>query len=143
MDWTYLFVRFDGRISRQPYWIGTIALIVVEVACFLIGDYFEQNRLIDVIDLAFLYPEFAIILKRANDRDMRHWIPFSYLILSVLLDAVSIFELGGPTDNPSMLYWVILIPLLIVALYLIVDLGFRKGTNGPNRYGPDPLAEHT
>jgi uncharacterized membrane protein YhaH (DUF805 family) len=143
MDWTYLFVRFDGRISRQPYWIGTIALIVVEVACFLIGDYFEQNRLIDVIDLAFLYPEFAIILKRANDRDMRHWIPFSYLILSVLLDAVSILELGGPTDNPSMLYWVILIPLLIAALYLIVDLGFRKGTNGSNRYGPDPLAGHT
>ncbi len=143
MDWTHLFLSFDGRISRQPYWIGTIALIVAEVACFLVGDYFEQHRLIDVIDLAFLYPEFAVILKRAHDRDMRYWIPFSYLIMSVLLSGVSIFELDGPTDNPSKLYWAVLIPLLIVVLYLIVELGFRKGTRGPNRFGPDPIAGHT
>jgi uncharacterized membrane protein YhaH (DUF805 family) len=26
------------------------------------------------------------------------------------------------------------------ALVLLVDLGFRRGTVGPNQYGPDPLA---
>ena len=27
-----------------------------------------------------------------------------------------------------------------VALLALVPLGFLKGTQGPNRYGPDPLA---
>jgi len=143
MDWNHLFFGFDGRISRKPYWIGTIALIAGEVACFLIADYFEQHRLSDIIGIAFLYPEFAVILKRAHDRETPYWIPFSYLILSVLLGAVSILGLDGPTDNPSVLSWLVLIPLLVVSLYLIVDLGFRVGTRGPNRFGPDPLAGHT
>jgi uncharacterized membrane protein YhaH (DUF805 family) len=28
----------------------------------------------------------------------------------------------------------------VLALALIIELGFRKGTTGPNQYGPDPLA---
>ena len=37
--------------------------------------------------------------------------------------------------------WVVVfaIPFLVLALALIIDLGFRRGTVGPNRYGPDPL----
>jgi uncharacterized membrane protein YhaH (DUF805 family) len=33
----------------------------------------------------------------------------------------------------------ILIPYLVFGLALTIDLGFRRGTVGPNRYGPDPL----
>ena len=29
MDWKNLFTSFDRRISRQPFWIGTIILMVV------------------------------------------------------------------------------------------------------------------
>lgn len=29
--------------------------------------------------------------------------------------------------------------LLVYAIYLLVVLGFLKGTAGPNNYGPDPL----
>jgi uncharacterized membrane protein YhaH (DUF805 family) len=28
----------------------------------------------------------------------------------------------------------------LLALVLIVELGCRRGTDGPNRFGPDPLA---
>ena len=27
-----------------------------------------------------------------------------------------------------------------VSIYMIVELGFLRGTPGPNQYGPDPLA---
>jgi uncharacterized membrane protein YhaH (DUF805 family) len=26
-----------------------------------------------------------------------------------------------------------------LSLWLLIDVGFLKGTQGPNRYGPDPL----
>ena len=33
-----------------------------------------------------------------------------------------------------------ILPYLLLGLALLVELGFRKGTTGPNQYGPDPLA---
>lgn len=143
MNWTYLFFSFDGRINRKPYWIGTIALICGEIVCYLIADYFEQSRTFDIIGLAFLYPEFAVIIKRAHDRETPYWIPISYLVLSVLLSALSVFGIDGTIDNPSVVYWIVLVPLLLVSLYLMIDLGFRTGTPGPNRYGADPLERRT
>ncbi len=37
----------------------------------------------------------------------------------------------------------LLITLVIgaVALWFLIELGFRRGVEGPNRYGPDPLGE--
>jgi uncharacterized membrane protein YhaH (DUF805 family) len=29
----------------------------------------------------------------------------------------------------------------IVSLALLIELGFRRGTRGSNRFGPDPLAK--
>jgi len=46
-------------------------------------------------------------------------------------------------SNPTPLVYALLVPLGILGLALIVDLGFRRGTVGPNRYGPDPLDAST
>ena len=140
MDWSHLFFGFDGRINRKPYWIASVVLAVVEITGFAVAQNLEQERLIGIIGLAILYPDFAVIMKRAHDRETPYWIPFSYLILSVLQNALSVFALDGPADNPTALYWIVFIPLLIVALYLFIELGFRRGVSGPNRFGPDPLA---
>jgi uncharacterized membrane protein YhaH (DUF805 family) len=29
----------------------------------------------------------------------------------------------------------------VVSLWLFIEIGFLKGTQGPNRYGPDPLGQ--
>jgi uncharacterized membrane protein YhaH (DUF805 family) len=36
----------------------------------------------------------------------------------------------------------IVVPYGVFALALLVELGFRRGTVGPNQYGPDPLVLH-
>jgi uncharacterized membrane protein YhaH (DUF805 family) len=46
---------------------------------------------------------------------------------------------SADTANPTPLMLAILIPYLVFGLALTIDLGFRRGTVGPNRYGPDPL----
>jgi uncharacterized membrane protein YhaH (DUF805 family) len=33
-----------------------------------------------------------------------------------------------------------MLPFALLAVVLIVELGFRRGTIGPNQFGPDPLA---
>ena len=49
-------------------------------------------------------------------------------------------------DNPDRLGfagWIAIIFVGIVSLAFFVELGFRRGTIGPNRYGPDPLELRT
>ena len=143
MDWTYLFFSFDGRISRKPYWIATCVLIAAAFIAIWIELYAADRRLGAILNLALLYPDLAVMVKRAHDRETPIWIVLASAIMAVLLDALEIFGLGGTVDTPSTLYWLISLPMLPVIGYLFVVLGFFQGTRGPNRYGPDPLAART
>jgi uncharacterized membrane protein YhaH (DUF805 family) len=40
-----------------------------------------------------------------------------------------------------MLSLLIALPFTVLGLALLFELGFRKGTPGPNQYGPDPLTK--
>ena len=44
-------------------------------------------------------------------------------------------------DRPGAHYWLLLIPFYNI--YLTLLLHFKKGTHGPNHYGPDPLTART
>ena len=115
MDWNHLYTNFDGRISRQPFWIGTLVLWAASIALsilagIIVGSASTAMMLIQlVIGLAFLVPSLAIAVKRFHDRDKSGW-------------------------------WVLIIFIpLIGFIWYLVELGFLPGTPGPNRFGPDPL----
>lgn len=101
-----------------------------------------------VLFVILMYPSAAICIKRRHDRNSSGidiWIYFGLALLSQLLTALgvgmTVTDMGNgiviPTPGPiSMVLGVI---LGIFAIYLLVVLGFLKGTAGPNQYGPDPL----
>lgn len=144
MDWRYLrylLDGFDGRIGRQTFWI---ALGIVAVANALVcygADQLGGDKFSAVVDLAFTYPEFAIAVKRGNDRDFPLWIIGTFFGGSVLLDLFSVLGWAGTGDAPSTLVIAFSVPFTVLGLALLIELGFRKGTVGPNRHGPDPLAK--
>ena len=143
MDWVDLFTGFHGRISRQPFWIGVLVLAVVEIVCQAVAHRIEGERLGSIVDLAFSYPEFALTLKRAHDRNLPTWWIAALFLGSVLLDFLTVIGVNtelGHINNLNLLGVVLTVPLGILGLVLLVDLGFRPGTKGPNRFGPDPLA---
>jgi uncharacterized membrane protein YhaH (DUF805 family) len=53
---------------------------------------------------------------------------------------LTVLEMTGTEDQPSMLSLAIAVPFTVLGVALLVELGFRRGTIGPNQYGPDPLA---
>jgi uncharacterized membrane protein YhaH (DUF805 family) len=140
MDWRYLLDAFHGRIGRQTFWIALIAVLLLNVLACYVAQQFGGDKLNAVIDLIFTYPEFAIAVKRGNDRDMPLWPIAVFFAGSVLLDFVAVLNLAGTADEPSTLTYALTVPFTILGLGLLVELGFRKGTSGPNRFGPDPLA---
>ena len=138
MDWHYLLTSFDGRISRQPFWIAFGAVLAVELLALAVAYRIEGERLAAIVDLAVAYPEFAIAAKRGHDRDVPTWVPGLFFALAVLIDLLVVVGLRV-TDERSALFYVFVLPVSIFGVALLVDFGFRKGTPGPNRYGPDPL----
>jgi uncharacterized membrane protein YhaH (DUF805 family) len=139
MDWRYLLNSFDGRISRQTFWIAIGAVTIAEIFGHFIAEQLQGDRLSAIVDLAFTYPEFAIAAKRGQDRNMPLWLTGAFFAAGVLLDLLTVLGLSGTDDEPSLISLVIAVPFTIFGLALLVELGFRKGTTGPNRYGPDPL----
>jgi|SRR5690348_3639523 uncharacterized membrane protein YhaH (DUF805 family) len=139
MDWAYLFTSFEGRISRQTFWTGVAILVVAELAAYLIAEALQGDRLSAIIDLAFIYPEFAVAVKRTHDRDLPVWILFVFFGAEAVLDFLTVLELAGTIDQPSLLSLAIAVPFTVLLVALLIELGFRRGTVGPNQYGPDPV----
>lgn len=101
-----------------------------------------------VLFIIFAYPSAAICIKRRHDRNNNGYDVWIYLALALITQLVSALGIGMSTmdiGNGTM----IPVPGPIViglgfivgifGLYLLVVLGFLKGTAGPNNYGPDPL----
>ena len=119
-----------------------IVLTAIELVFHFVAEQIQGDRLSAIVDLAFTYPEFAVAVKRVHDRDLPVWLLGVFYAANALLDLFTVigWDSGG-ADNPSILSMVVTIPFLVLLLALIIELGFRKGTPGRNRYGPDPLAK--
>jgi uncharacterized membrane protein YhaH (DUF805 family) len=148
MNLLNLLLGFDGRISRQPFWIGLALLAAAElVARWAFGVPFFPTqmkafpvRLTEAaIELVTLYPTAAVVIKRLHDRNQ----PGSYAawLIGITL-IILVTDLLGITDDPenvTWLDWVLAFFAVGIGLAFLADLGFRRGTHGENRYGPDPL----
>jgi uncharacterized membrane protein YhaH (DUF805 family) len=140
MDWVGLFTNINGRIGRKPFWIGMLILAVVELGLQLLADQFDSERIGAALDMIVAYPEFAVAVKRAHDRNIATWIIAAFFALTVMSDLMVFAGYGlNPTTEP-VLFYVFVVPMGLFALVLLIDLGCRRGTQGDNPYGPDPLA---
>ena len=143
MDWAYLLNSFEGRISRKTFWIGMAVLVSAEILGHLVAQTLQGDRLSAIVDLAFTYPEFAIALKRAHDRNLPLWILVAFFGGGAMLDLLTVLDLTGTREQPSLFSLLIAVPFTVLGLALLVELGFRRGTIGPNQYGPDPLGQQS
>jgi uncharacterized membrane protein YhaH (DUF805 family) len=100
---------FKGRINRAKYWI--IHLVIAAVGVIFV-IYFSNNPV--VVDNAIVS---ALV--------------FSYVIFAAWVGLAVNVKRWHDLDKSGWL------ELIHVAAFF--ELGFREGTPGPNRFGPDPL----
>jgi uncharacterized membrane protein YhaH (DUF805 family) len=114
MDYQKFYLSAEGRVNRKQLWLWLIlpAVVVSLILGMLDGAMGTLDPesglglLSGIWTLIILIPAILIYIKRFHDRDKSGW-------------------------------WVLigLIPI-IGALWLLIELGFLKGTPGPNRFGP-------
>lgn len=141
-----LFLGLDGRIRRRQFWIGMLVVWFVSLGLEwlcgvpITGDpaSFRLRAIAVVIGLLTIYPTAAIAAKRLHDRNQS---AAYILILVAALAGIQVGDFVGYFDEAAPMTWVKLavsIAIAAVCLGYLIDLGFRRGTAGPNRYGPDP-----
>ena len=120
-----LFLSMDGRIGRGKFWLGllglTVAYIVLTSILFISGLMSMDTETgmpmgagywigSLILALVTIWPTLCIYGKRFHDRDKSAW----WMLIG-------------------------LVPL-IGAIWLLVECGLLQGSDGPNQYGPDPVA---
>ncbi|HET7806016.1 MAG TPA: DUF805 domain-containing protein [Pseudolabrys sp.] len=130
-----LLFGFQGRINRAKYWLATAIYTVIVAALIGAGFLFHFGGLflaVFVIACVVLFISgIAIGIKRLHDRDKSGW----WLLVFYLVPGV--FDGMDRVLGPNLLFNLVSIA---ISVWMIVELGFLRGTSGPNQYGPDPLA---
>ena len=133
MDWKHLLLSFEGRAIRAKYWlVAALSFAIMLFAALVMAVAPGLGLLlVAVFSIALIWPAVAVGVKRLHDRDKSGW----WLLLFYFLPGVF-----GMLDD--MLGGTIVLGAvsLAISVWALVELGFLRGTVGPNRYGPDPLA---
>jgi hypothetical protein len=96
MNFAYLFTSLDGRINRKPYWLAALLLFAVSIAVQL-GVYFASNmQVMMIVGLIFMWPSFALAVKRAHDRNRPIWLVALFFLI---LLATTFMQIAGVTNR--------------------------------------------
>ncbi len=144
-----------GRIGRRWFWLGFIGLALIEaafnywLASALFGhDWFDPQtgtiakparQLILLVNLIFLFPFFVVLARRFHDRGKGAIWTVPFLVTFAALVVADIFN-PAQQDFSNPLILALGLIYIAVFLWIVVELGCLKGSQGANRFGPDPLA---
>jgi uncharacterized membrane protein YhaH (DUF805 family) len=167
MDIKSFLFSSEGRINRARYWLASLmilaamilSLLMLTVICLShgiatgpltinLGDISASIKFTDHDAPAALFPRIATLvmtlafgwcyadvsIKRLHDRNKSGWWVVPYLVVPALYGQIG--EWLGDSWPAALLDHATFIALLCG----IVEMGWLRGTRGPNRFGPDPLA---
>lgn len=127
------YFTFSGRASRSEYWYYMLFVTLVWIALiavialvggqdlFVYGDFGAVNGLliaiVMIVGIGLYIPTISAMVRRYHDRNLSGW-----WVLGVMIG----------TNIPYVGVVIGIVSLVITIL---------KGTEGENRFGPDPLQE--
>lgn len=165
MEWMLMplkrYADFSGRSRRMEFWMWQVFQILVYVGVMVLmmllgggmaltggdptamaaagGGVMIIGVLYLIYILAVFVPSLAVSVRRLHDTNRSGWWILAPLAPYVLIIAGGGMAMSSP-DSPGAGGALALIGMAGVAILGLVLLifYFLEGTNGPNRYGPDP-----
>ncbi|HSW13050.1 MAG TPA: DUF805 domain-containing protein [Solimonas sp.] len=115
MDFAEVFTQkflltWEGRFNRARYWAFFLVSVGIGILAGVLDGISGLGLFAVLANLALLVPSIFVLIKRWHDRDKSGW-------------------------------WSLLLLLPIIGwIWIFVECGCLKGSDGPNRFGADPLA---
>lgn len=153
------YATLSGRASRSEYWFFGLFLLVVSLVRWLIdiatgSGIFSAGIGGSIIDLVLLLPTLAIWVRRLHDINRTGWWSL-FLFVSVISPWIPPYYMHVLLATPNgefptvlgyaftVLKFAFILLLALVTMIIALIVGYKRGTVGPNRYGPVPLASAT
>ncbi len=151
-----IWLHLNGRIGRSTWLLFAVLIALLEYLAELIlrrtfhwplstatvGSPFLPSYLGDEVSLLtaliFLWPSFAIDVKRWHDIGLSGWMVLLVYVPAVVLYGLGFAGIGGTVGHPDPPVAAILYLFGLAVLIYFIILAARKGAQGPNRYGPLP-----
>jgi uncharacterized membrane protein YhaH (DUF805 family) len=166
MDWawlSWLLFSFKGRMQRLYFWVTSL---VVGVVASMVSSTMESiaqsfgfgfidpdtnafelsvplSVLLSVVGVLNLWINYALAAKRLHDRNRSGWwllAPTVALIVAIVFALVTLSLPEGEREPWNTIGIIFVFATVALGLWLVLEIGFLRGTQGPNRFGPDPLA---
>lgn len=138
----------SGRASRSEFWWFILAGLLFN----LFGGLILLIPLLGAIayfglSLWFFVANFTVTVRRLHDTDHRGWWLLLPLLSSIVLGGAAMLMIGPYYDTinyydaDNIIMGIVAVSILFVLGSYLILLIFcvKKGTDGPNRFGPDPL----
>jgi len=139
-DALIFYFSFKGRATRYDFGVRLIifyilASILASYLDFQIGSYIRKliYPVSTTLNIFAFIAALAVSAKRLHDLNLSGWWPS---IISVLVVTIYL----NPFRSPLYLSILWFLTPLILLLFILFSL-LKRGTIGPNRYGPDPLGK--
>jgi uncharacterized membrane protein YhaH (DUF805 family) len=146
MAWVWLLFSFKGRTGRARYLVVELVLLTLWLMLWLkLRFYSSQQWEHWLVAIPMIWVNLAVTAKRLHDRDWSGWwavAVFAVNRLSYLYYGL-FFGLAFGVDISTaaeLLLVILAIALSLLQTWVIIELFFLVGTDGPNRFGPDPAA---
>lgn len=169
MEWMILplkrYAQFSGRSRRKEFWMWVLFIILVSIVLSILdsmlglggrtfagrsatttptmtsvgyGAFASGGVLTIIFSLAILIPNLAVSVRRLHDIDRSGWLVL--LPLVPYCAAVGFFIAGAMSASPAyMVIGGLAMLLTLVCGILMLVWYCTPGTQGSNRFGPDPL----
>lgn len=148
-----LLFSYQGRINRAKYWTAILIYLAISIVIAAVGFIMLGNSILELADdaaddgvivgllskgigfflivlviyIPLIVSSVFVGIKRLHDRDKSGWWLLVFYLLPTVLN-----ELSGVSS-------VLAFVSFAITIWALVELGCLRGTQGPNKYGPDPL----
>ena len=157
------YATFSGRARRAEYWWFYLFTILAGVAASLLDSAFglgssgaggsaasalSNGPINSLLSLGLLLPTLAVAVRRLHDVNRSGWwlmLPFGALLAIAVF--IGIFaagavglRTGGEGPGAAAIVAIVIAGIGVLATFILLLVWFcTRGTDGPNRFGPDPL----
>lgn len=137
-----LMFGYDGRIGRLYCFLGFLAFVAItgffsgiaEDATAGTGDIGRYVAFVFIVGTG-IWMHSAVTIKRLHDRDKSAW---WYLLYGIAPLGIFIAAIYFYIERIPAAAWILFIVSIAALIWVIIELGCLRGTDGPNRYGPAP-----
>jgi uncharacterized membrane protein YhaH (DUF805 family) len=142
MDYVRLLFSFKGRINRARYLVVQLVLLTVWFLLWVKSPFQQWEMLGLAAAIPMIWINLATTAKRLHDRNWNgRWAVAVFVVNRLSFLYYGLFfglSFGVDISVAEELLVMGAVGLSVLQTWIVIELFFMTGTDGTNRFGPDP-----